>query len=45
MLMHGAGKSEGWSSGNSWQTLYSDCTADLEIVAFSALQAISESVS
>jgi hypothetical protein len=35
--MHGAVKSEGWSSGNSGQTLYSDCTADLEIVALLAL--------
>jgi hypothetical protein len=45
VLLHHAGKSDGWSSGNFWQTLYSDCTADLEIVAFSALLAISESIS
>ena len=45
VLLHEAGKSEGWSSGNFRQSLYSDCTADLEIVAFSAILAFSESVS
>jgi hypothetical protein len=45
VLSHQAGKSEGWSSGNSWQSLYSGCTADLEIVAFSAMLAFSGSVS
>ena len=28
-------RSEGRSSGNFWQSLYSDCTVDLEISAFS----------
>jgi hypothetical protein len=45
VFLHEAGKSEGWSSGNSGQSLYSDRTADLEIVAFSAMLAFSESVS
>ncbi len=45
MLLHQKGKSEGWSSGNFNQSLYSVCTADLEIVAFSAVLAFSESVS
>jgi hypothetical protein len=40
VLLHKAGKSESWGSGNSRQSLYSDCTADLEIVAFSAMLAI-----
>jgi hypothetical protein len=44
VLLHQAGKSEGWSSANFRQSLCSDCTADLEVMTFSAMLAFSESV-